>query len=211
MIKLCKAENRNLFENKYIRINALNDDNSISDFAFIDDVAVNGQGTYQKVIKESGYLILLPLMNNIRLNMNGFNWKIEVNQSFIYYLDKGTIIDVEGEYSDDYSYFYSLFLVKEKQQIAKMIVPIDFERENRLEKIIRHDLFNVFLGKFDLRRESEIPMKKVERNWLIISLTGIFEIYNRLIESRDLLEIKSDEHVEFESLSENSLLMVIDY
>ena len=85
MIKLCKAENRNLFENKYIRINALNDDNSISDFAFIDDVAVNGQGTYQKVIKESGYLILLPLMNNIRLNMNGFNWKIEVNQSFIYF------------------------------------------------------------------------------------------------------------------------------
>ncbi|MDH2208037.1 hypothetical protein HX096_05060 [Empedobacter falsenii] len=211
MIKLCKAENRNLFENKYIRINALNDDNSISDFAFIDDVAVNGQGTYQKVIKESGYLILLPLMNNIRLNMNGFNWKIEVNQSFIYYLEKGTIIDIEGEYSNDYSYFYSLFLVKEKQQIAKMIVPIDFERENRLEKIIRHDLFNVFLGKFDLRRESEIPMKKVERNWLIISLTGIFEIHNRLIESRDLLEIKSDEHVEFESLSENSLLMVIDY
>ncbi|MGV0964706.1 hypothetical protein [Empedobacter falsenii] len=211
MIKLCKAESRNLFENKYIRINALNDDNSISDFAFIDDVAVNGQGTYQKVIKESGYLILLPLMNNIRLNMNGFNWKIEVNQSFIYYLEKGTIIDIEGEYSNDYSYFYSLFLVKEKQQIAKMIVPIDFERENRLEKIIRHDLFNVFLGKFDLRRESEIPMKKVERNWLIISLTGIFEIHNRLIESRDLLEIKSDEHVEFESLSENSLLMVIDY
>jgi len=72
-------------------------------------------------------------------------------------------------------------------------------------------LFNVFLGKFDLRRESEIPMKKVERNWLVISLTGIFEIHNRLIESRDLLEIKSDEHVEFESLSENSLLMVIDY
>ncbi|HAR73308.1 MAG TPA: hypothetical protein DCR77_07870 [Flavobacteriaceae bacterium] len=211
MIKLCKAENRNLFENKYIRINALNDDNSISDFAFIDDVAVNGQGTYQKVIKESGYLILLPLMNNIRLNMNGFNWKIEVNQSFIYYLEKGTIIDIEGEYSNDYSYFYSLFLVKEKQQIAKMIVPIDFERENRLEKIIRHDLFNVFLGKFDLRRESEIPMKKVERNWLVISLTGIFEIHNRLIESRDLLEIKSDEHIEFESLSENSLLMVIDY
>lgn len=211
MIKLCKAENRNLFENKYIRINALNDDNSISDFAFIDDVAVNGQGTYQKVIKESGYLILLPLMNNIRLNMNGFNWKIEVNQSFIYYLEKGTIIDIEGEYSNDYSYFYSLFLVKEKQQIAKMIVPIDFERENRLEKIIRHDLFNVFLGKFDLRRESEIPMKKVERNWLVISLTGIFEIHDRLIESRDLLEIKSDEHVEFESLSENSLLMVIDY
>ena len=211
MIKLCKAENRNLFENKFIRINALNDTNPILDFAFIDDVALSGMGTYQKVIKESGYIILMPLLNNIRLNMNGFNWKIEVNQSFIYYLEKGTIIDIEGEYSNDYSYFYSLFLVKEKQQIAKMIVPIDFERENRLEKIIRHDLFNVFLGKFDLRRESEIPMKKVERNWLVISLTGIFEIHNRLIESRDLLEIKSDEHVEFESLSENSLLMVIDY
>lgn len=172
---------------------------------------MNGQGTYQKVIKESGYLILLPLMNNIRLNMNGFNWKIEVNQSFIYYLDKGTIIDVEGEYSNDFSYFYALFIVKEKQQIAKMIVPIDLDRENRLEKIIRHDLFNVFLGKFDLRKESELPFKRNERSWLIISLTGIFEVHNRLIESRDLLQIRSDENVEFESLSENSLLMVIDY
>ncbi|WP_313253882.1 hypothetical protein [Empedobacter sp.] len=211
MIKLCKAENRNLFENKYIRINALNDDNSISDFAFIDDVAVNGQGTYQKVIKESGYLILLPLMNNIRLNMNGFNWKIEVNQSFVYYLEKGTIIEIEGDLSHDFSYFYALFIVKEKQQIAKMIVPIDLDRENRLEKIIRHDLFNVFLGKFDLRKESELPFKRNERSWLIISLTGIFEVHNRLIESRDLLQIRSDENVEFESLSENSLLMVIDY
>ncbi|MDM1074158.1 hypothetical protein HX001_16865 [Empedobacter brevis] len=45
----------------------------------------------------------------------------------------------------------------------------------------------------------------------MISLTGIFEIHNRLIESRDLLEINSDECIEFESLSENALMMVIDY
>ncbi|MFV0220704.1 hypothetical protein OBK23_13680 [Empedobacter falsenii] len=211
MIKLCKAENRNLFENKFIRINALNDTNPILDFAFIDDVALSGMGTYQKVIKESGYIILMPLLNNIRLNMNGFNWKIEVNQSFVYYLEKGTIIEIEGDLSHDFSYFYALFIVKEKQQIAKMIVPIDLDRENRLEKIIRHDLFNVFLGKFDLRKESELQFKRNERSWLIISLTGIFEVHNRLIESRDLLQIRSDENVEFESLSENSLLMVIDY
>lgn len=147
MIKLCKAENRNLFENKFIRINALNDTNPILDFAFIDDVALSGMGTYQKVIKESGYIILMPLLNNIRLNMNGFNWKIEVNQSFVYYLEKGTIIEIEGDLSHDFSYFYALFIVKEKQQIAKMIVPIDLDRENRLEKIIRHDLFNVFFRK----------------------------------------------------------------
>jgi len=62
-----------------------------------------------------------------------------------------------------------------------------------------------------LRKESELPFKRNERSWLIISLTGIFEVHNRLIESRDLLQIRSDENVEFESLSENSLLMVIDY
>ena len=92
-----------------------------------------------------------------------------------------------------------------------MIVSIDLERDNRLEKIIRHDSFNIFLGKFDLRKESELPLKKVERSWLVLSLTGIFEVHNRLIESRDLLEIKSDEYIEFESLSENSLMIVIDY
>lgn len=211
MIKLCKAENRNLFENNFLRINALNESNLVEDFAFIDDVALNELGMYQKVIEQSGYIILLPLLNNIRLNMNGFNWKIEANQAFVYYLTKGTVIEIEGEYKNDYSYFYSLFILKEKQPISKMIVSIDLERDNRLEKIIRHDSFNIFLGKFDLRKESELPLKKVERSWLVLSLTGIFEVHNRLIESRDLLEIKSDEYIEFESLSENSLMIVIDY
>ena len=119
MIKLCKAENRNLFENKFIRIHALNDTNPILDFAFIDDVALSGMGTYQKVIKESGYIILMPLLNNIRLNMNGFNWKIEVNQSFVYYLEKGTIIEIEGDLSHDFSYFYALFIVKENSKLLK--------------------------------------------------------------------------------------------
>ncbi|GEM53193.1 hypothetical protein [Empedobacter brevis] len=211
MIKLCKAENRNRFENKFIRINALNEANPISGFSFIDDVALNGSGTYQKTIKESGYIILMPLMHNIRLNMNGFYWKIEANQAFVYYLKKGTILEVEGELSQDFAYFYSIFIVKEEQPIAKVITPINLERENRLEKIIRHDLFNVFLGKFELRKEAELPLKKNKRSWLVISLTGIFEVHNRLIESRDTLEINLDECIEFESLSENTLMMVIDY
>jgi quercetin 2,3-dioxygenase len=211
MVKLCEAENRNLFENNFLRINALNETNTVSNFSFIDDVAINGSGSYQKVINESGYIILLPLLNNIRLDMNGFKWKIEANQAFVYYLTKGSIIEIEGEFEHEYSYFYSLFLTKEKEQISKMIVPIDLERDNRLEKIIRHDLFNVFIGKFDLRKEAELPLKRTERSWLILSITGIFEVHNRLIESRDLLQISSDEHIDFESLSENSLLMVIDY
>ena len=69
----------------------------------------------------------------------------------------------------------------------------------------------IWIERIVYRKESELPFKRNERSWLIISLTGIFEVHNRLIESRDLLQIRSDENVEFESLSENSLLMVIDY
>ncbi|WP_313386358.1 hypothetical protein [Chishuiella sp.] len=211
MIRLCKAENRNLFENNFLRINALDEKTNVSDFAFIDDIALNEHGIYQKVIKDSGYLILLPLLNGIRLNMNGFNWTIKTNQVFVYYLEKGSIIEILGELKDEYSYLYSLFLIKPKEKISNSIAPIELERNNHLNKIVRHSLFNVFLGKFEDRKESELPLKKVERSWLVISLTGIFEVHDRLIESRDLLSIGSDEHVDFESLSEDSLLMVIDY
>lgn len=211
MVKLCKAESGHLFENNFLRINALNETNSVSSFAFIDDVAINQSGTYQKIIKESGYIILLPLLNSIRLNMNGFSWKIEVNQAFVYYLEKGSIVEIEGELKDNYSCFYSFFLPKIKIPISKVLVPIDFEKENKMQKIIRHDLFNVFLGKFDARKGAGLPLKKVERNWLVIPLNGIFEVHDRLIEARDLLEITSDDSINFQALSENSLLMVIDY
>lgn len=211
MIRLCKAENRSLFENNFLRINALDEGINVSDFAFIDDIALNEFGIYQKVIKESGYLILMPLLNGIRLNMNGFNWNIKANQVFVYYLEKGSIIEIQGELKEEYSYLYSLFLIRPHAQISNSIAPIVLEKNNHLNKIVRHSLFNVFLGKFQDRKESELPLKKVERSWLVISLTGIFEVHDRLIESRDLLSIGSDEHVDFESLSEDSLLMVIDY
>lgn len=211
MIRLCKAENRSLFENNFLRINALDEETNVSDFAFIDDIALNEFGIYQKVIKESGYLILLPLLNGIRLNMNGFNWNIKANQVFVYYLEKGSIIEIQGDLKEEYSYLYSLFLIRSHAQISNIIAPIVLEKNNHLNKIVRHSLFNVFLGKFQDRKESELPLKKVERSWLVISLTGIFEVHDRLIESRDLLSIGSDDHVDFESLSEDSLLMVIDY
>lgn len=211
MIRLCKAENRNLFENNFLRINALDEETKNSDFAFIDDIALNELGVYQKVVKESGYLILLPLLNEIHLNMNGYNWNIKTNQVFVYYLEKGSIIEIQGELKDEFSYLYSLFLIKPKATINNIIAPVELEKNNHLNKIVRHSLFNIFLGKFDDRKEAELPLKRVERSWSIISLTGIFEVHDRLIESRDLLTITSDEHVGFESLSEDSLLMVIDY
>ena len=62
----------------------------------------------------------MPLLNGIRLNMNGFNWNIKANQVFVYYLEKGSIIEIQGEFKEEYSYLYSLFLIRPQAVVVRV-------------------------------------------------------------------------------------------
>ena len=211
MIKLSKAENRTLFENEHLRINSFLKEDLNEYYSFIDDVAVNSQSVYTKSIEKSGYLILIPLLNDIRLDMFGFKWKIEVNQIFVYYLKEGSEIRIDGVNGTEFSYFYSLFLDHEYAKVERTLLPVDLKRENLLMKVVKHDKFNVYLGKYELSKKGNLPLKRKERDWLVLSITGVFEVHDRLIESRDVLQLNTNEYIDYESLSTESLLMAIEY
>ena len=210
MIKLFKAENRSIIENEHLRVNSMQNDNDKHSFSYIDDVAINEYGKYKRSILSDGYIILLPLLNDIRLDLEGFKWKIEVNQVFIYYLEKGKTISIEGGNGFDFSYFITVFIPKEKFAINNVLLPIELKKDNILKKIIRTDFLNVYIGKYNLSKTDVLPFKKADRKWIVLSITGVFEVHERLIESRDVIEINGQQFVNFESLSTESLLFVLE-
>ncbi len=211
MIRIYKSEERRILENNGLRIISLTKDRNFFPLRSIDDVAINDLEVYPKKIDSDGYLVIIPLLNNICLKWNGIVWNLEANQLFVNYLKKEDQLEIVGAHETDFSYFLTFFLELDYLPIRKSIIPIDLDKNNKLHTIIRHDLFNLYLGKFDLRKERDFPYKKKDRKWLAMSITGAFEVYNRLLESRDSLLIETSEIVDFESLSDQSLMLLLEY
>lgn len=67
-----------------------------------------------------------------------------------------------------------------------------------------------FLGKYAGRTQSAYVASRPDRNLFIFVIEGAFEVQDRLLESRDGLALKHCGTVEFEALSSNALLLLIE-
>lgn len=211
MIKLFKAEDRNIFEEEYLIINSLINESESNSFEFFDDISVNENGKYIRKVFTGGYLLLLPLLNDIRLDLDGFKWRIEFNQVFLYYLEENKSFSVEGAAGTSFSNFIAVFILKEKITLNNVLFPIESIYQNRLKKIVKTDYINVYLGRYDLSKTDVLPLKKLDRNWIVSPIEGMFNIQDRFLEAKEVMEIREKQLQSFESLSTSSMLLVIEH
>lgn len=211
MIKEYNSNIKSPSENTLVDIKSYqgNIGNHILNFA--KEITIQHNGNYQKLVVNDGYILIVALVNDIRLDLFGFKWKINQNQSFIYYVEAGTELIIECSDEEIESTFYFLSLNLPSQKLEKVLVPNILEKENRLNKICRHQLFNIYLGKFGLTKKGELPLKKKDRSWIVFSLDGVFTIYNQYLEHGNVLHLNTNEFISFESLSTESLIMAIEF
>lgn len=67
-----------------------------------------------------------------------------------------------------------------------------------------------FIGLFDGRKEGTFTLKNPRNGVFAFVLSGAFEIEDRLLEAKDGLALKVTHKIEWEALSENAILLVIE-
>ena len=211
MVKLCKADEVYSVKKDIIRVKSFKEIIHNSSFSFVEEIRINQNGYYQKKVIENGYLILFTLENDIRLDMNGYKWKLDSNQTFVYYLAEGNEFSIEGSARFDHSEILVMFLKLEFEPLEKVLVSTKVDKENRLKKIIRHNLFNVYFGKYGLSKKGELPLKSKDRCWTVFPLLGDFEIYGQYLEAGKILQIYNNDFIAYESLATESLIIAIEY
>ena len=95
MVILCKADEVYSVKKDILRVKSFKEIIHNSSFSFVEEIRINQNGYYQKKVIENGYLILFTLENDIRLDMNGYKWKLDSNQTFVYYLAEGNEFSIE--------------------------------------------------------------------------------------------------------------------
>ena len=93
----------------------------------------------------------------------------------------------------------------------KDIIDFNLENKNQLLSIQTPLSKNAFfIGQYGGREEDEYVLKNFSNSVFVFVVEGAFEVANRLLETRDGMALSHIETVEFEALSHDAILLLLE-
>ena len=93
----------------------------------------------------------------------------------------------------------------------KDIIAFNLENKNQLLSIQTPLSKNAFfIGQYGGREEDEYVLKNFSNSVFVFVVEGAFEVANRLLETRDGMALSHIETVEFEALSHDAILLLLE-
>jgi len=162
---------------------------------------------------ETVRIVLIPLAGALEINDGSEDIKYVNSGEVLEYLaepDKSLVIT--NPYSNEtVNYLQIRFKEEVNALFYSRLTPFDLSGKNALLTITndQEQSNRILIGQYDGREESTFicnPSKAV----FIFVIEGAFEVQNRLLEKRDGLSLRNVSEVEFEALSNNAILLIME-
>jgi hypothetical protein len=160
------------------------------------------------------HILLLPVVGGIKFSMAGDSPSLlEAGEGQWLYLREGDDLEISNPFDAQVVNFLHLWISERetgsKLPMQKLFFDVDLNK-NQLQplKVIGHEVGCI--GKFDGRKEGIHRVKHRGNGIFIFVVDGAFEVQNRLLQSRDGLALWNVEDVEFEALSNEAVILMID-
>lgn len=122
---------------------------------------------------------------------------------------KENSFEISNPFQNNVSYLQMGFKT-DTINIENEIVNFNFKKKNKLIPLFKNNIANAFIAHFDGRKEGYYPLKRKQNGIFVYVIQGAFEFENILLESGDALSLKEIEDVEWECLSKNALLLLLE-
>lgn len=151
----------------------------------------------------------LPLYGGISIRSNQSETIICTQQSQQIFSKNEGQIEFSNPFQENVSFLLIGFQTK-SLSFGDQLVDFDISNKNKLVTLFENKITRFSIGQFDGRYESEYQFKNKQNGIFTYIIQGAFEFENRLLETGDALSIKNIEAVEWEALSENAMLLLIE-
>lgn len=159
-----------------------------------------------EIMSESTSLILLPIEGELSIQTEGTNWTISPQQILILTSDQVTLI--ENRIPSEISRFYAIQILDDTLESG--MNSFNLTERNELIPILESERIQLHLGLYDGRKEGvQLATKKIHQ--FISIINGVFEVQNRLMETNDSLLATNASKIEFEALSENAIILSLNF
>lgn len=178
-----------------------------------NDDTLSGEKSLKMQVDENTDVILLPLVGAIDYsNSLGETGFLEAGQVQIFSAAKGMEYEIENPYSDELINFLQIWISGQKEQFTPETNQnaFDFQEKNCLRPLFSTQTHG-FIGRFDGREEGVYVVRNPEKNGIFVFvIEGAFEVQNRLLHSRDGLSLTHVTEVDFEALSNDAILLILE-
>lgn len=178
-----------------------------------NDDTLAGEKSLKMQVDENTEVILLPLVGAIEYsNSLGETGFLEAGQVQVFSAAQGMEYEITNPYSDELVNFLQIWISGQKEQFIPKTTQnaFNFQDKNQLIPLFSTQA-QVFIGKFGGREEGVYTVQHPEKNGVFVFvIEGAFEVQNRLLHPRDGLLLRHVESVEFEALSNDAILFLLE-
>ncbi|MGM9477687.1 hypothetical protein ACS5PU_14740 [Pedobacter sp. GSP4] len=188
----------------------------VGDLFLCNDESINGGKVTFFLSKEDSFQIFFPVTGGIDVVQGNKEFSVDTGKVQVLNTGKGEVLEISNPYPNDRINYIQLgiktdfFLLRP----SEMLYSFDFEKDqNQLIEIISNPKlpFKLSAGIFAGREEAIYRMQNHSNKFYCFVIDGAFEIEGRLMHARDGLALWDIEEVELEALSNNAIVVVLEF
>jgi redox-sensitive bicupin YhaK (pirin superfamily) len=180
----------------------------------LNDDTLAGGKSITMTIEADSEIVLIPVVGAITYKDSLGNTNIiESGECQVITVPKDTTIQIGNPYDNELVNFLQLWFYKPCEELnTPQLVPFDIVNyKNRLVPIpVGNTPFKYGIGKYAGREESVYQLSNARNGLFAFVIQGAFEVQYRLLHPRDGLALWEADAVEWEALSNEAILLVIE-
>lgn len=187
--------------------------NAFGSLKVLNEVILAPQQKITRFVNSSTNLIMLPLFGGIEFKDNFGNEDfLPLEQIRVLAADEDLSLTLFNPYEEENVSFLEIQFEMGKQYFKNYFqqYKFDFSVRNKLNSLFEVERAIGFIGVYDGRKDGFYTLKNTKNGVFVFVVHGAFEIEDRLLEAKDSLAIRKTDSIEWEALSENAVLLVME-
>ncbi len=180
----------------------------------LNDDTLAGGKSISMTIEADTEIVLIPVVGAITYNDSlGNSNIIEAGECQVFNAPKDTVIRIGNPYDNELVNFLQLWIYRNCEELrSPQLIPFDIvNNRNKLVPIpVTNTPFKYGIGKYAGRKESVYRLSKAGNGVFAFVIQGAFEVQYRLLHPRDGLALWEADEVEWEALSNEAILFVVE-
>jgi hypothetical protein len=186
---------------------------NLSKLFVLNDEELAGSGSVNIRIRQASYMLLLPITGDLEVSSaEGGKTTVNVGELKVLSLPRQSSVVLSNPFPDDTINYLQLCIKVEKNLDLSALYSFDLDADNN--QLIRlcapMTTFSVSIGRFKGRTEGLYRLRNTYSRLFCFVISGAFEVEHRLLQMRDGLSLSAIDAAEFEALSEDAVLLLVE-
>lgn len=179
-----------------------------------NDTTLKGEHTLVRYCNGDTVIMLLPVVGALNVRIGAQEYILtDVGEAFSAAVPKDSVVEIVNPYEDELINFLEIWYTAPSATIPssrKVMFDLDNQKDTLVPLGLDLQYTSPCLGKFNGRGEGIFTPTHNDSGVFVFVLEGAFEVANRLLHARDGLALWKIEAVEFEALSNNAIIFLIE-